>query len=254
MRIEGSIALVTGANRGLGKAFVDCLIQRGATKVYAGARDPSSVQPLVDTHGDRVVPVPLDVTSDPSVADAAQTADDVTLVINNAGVLEQQGLMEAGSLTPLRHELDVNLLGIARMCLAFAPVLKTTGGGAIANMLSVASHHGFAPFGTYCVSKAAAMSLTQSLRYELRTQGTDVHGIYAGFITTDMTADLQVDMTSPDAIANNSFDGIEADHLDIDADERSVAVRNMIREADLDTIQQAYFDRADEFYAAHGKS
>lgn len=254
MHVKDSIVLVTGANRGLGKAFVDNLILRGATKVYAGARDIASLEPLVDAHGSTVTPIQLDVTNDDSVYRAAKIANDITLLINNAGVLERQGLIEAGNLAPLRHELDVNLFGIARMCLAFTPVLKTGTTSAILNVLSVASLHGFAPFGTYCVSKAAAMSLTQSLRYELRDQGTTVHGIYAGFITTDMTAGIQDEMSTPQDIVDKSLNGLEAGDMDINADDRSEAIRTLLREADFDTIQQAYHDRADEHYRTHGKN
>ena len=253
MDISGATALVTGANRGLGKAFVEVLMKRGVKHVYAGARDPSSLTPLTQTFGQQVIPLSLDVTNDVDISNAAKIASDATLVINNAGVLAQQGLMQADSLEPLQRELDVNLFGIARMCLAFSPVLKETGGGAFVNVLSVASLHGFAPFGTYCVSKAAAMSLTQSLRYELRDQGTAVHGVYAGFIETDMTADIEGEMVPPESIVNASLDGVENGILDINADERSVAVRTLLREEDHDTIQSAYFDRADEFYDAHGK-
>jgi NAD(P)-dependent dehydrogenase (short-subunit alcohol dehydrogenase family) len=253
VQINGSTALVTGANRGLGKCFVDTLIARGATRVYAGARDTASLQPLIQAHGDAVVAVALDVTDDASVSTAAESAGDVTILVNNAGVLERQGLIEAGDLTPLRHELDVNLLGMARMCLAFAPILGKSGASAIVNMLSVASLHGFAPFGTYCVSKAAAMSLTQSMRHELHEQGTTVHGVYAGFIATDMTEGIKDDMATPEDIATETMDGLQAGLLDIDTGERAHAVRELIKSADSHTIEQAYHDRAVEHYQNYGK-
>lgn len=253
MQVAGSVALVTGANRGLGKCFVAALIALGASRVYAGGRDVTSLQPLIDAYGDKVIAMSLDVTDDMSVGNAAKIANDITLLLNNAGVLEKQGLIEAGNVDPLRHELDVNLFGVARMCLAFAPILKATGGGAIVNMLSVASLHGFAPFGTYCVSKAAAMSLTQSLRYELHDQGTTVHGVYAGFIATDMTAGIKDEMATPEQIARETLDGLESGLLDIDAGDRAQAVRELINNADFDTIEQAYHDRAAEHYMKHGK-
>ena len=168
MRIEQRNVLVTGANRGLGKHFVESLITRGAHKVYACARAPETLAPLQARHGDRVVPLRLDITDPESVAAAATRADDTTLLVNNAGVLEHRGLMEAGSVAVLEREMAVNVYGLARMCLAFAPVIAKHGGGAIVNMLSVASLVSFPPFGSYSATKAAAMSLTHSLRYELK--------------------------------------------------------------------------------------
>ena len=254
MQIAGSVALVTGANRGLGKCFVDALITRGAAKVYACARDTASLTSLIDSYGDKIEAVSLDVTDDVSVSNAAKIAGDVTLLINNAGVLTRLGLIEAGNLEPLRQELEVNLYGVARMCLAFAPVLKKSkNNSAVVNMLSVGSLHGFAPFGTYCVSKAAAMSLTQSLRYELQEQGTSVHGVYAGLIATDMTEGIEDEMATPEDIAGETLAGIESGLLDIETGERAHAVRKLLMEENFDTIEQAYLDRAAGHYQKHGK-
>ena len=168
MELRGSVAIVTGANRGLGKCFVDALITRGAAKVYTGARDPDNLTPLLETHGNKVVALRLDVTSDADAAAAAEQASDATLLINNAGALESLGLMEAGSLEPLRLETEVNVYGPARLTLAFAPVLAANGGGAVMNVLSVASLVAFPAFGTYSATKAALMSLTHSLRTSSR--------------------------------------------------------------------------------------
>ncbi len=253
MNIDGSIALVTGANRGLGRVFVEQLVERGAAKIYAGARTPFDPESLKEQLGEQVTPIALDVTRDSDVQNAASLAADATLVINNAGILKRTGLIEAGSLVALETELNVNTLGVARMALAFAPVLKQNGGGAFLNVLSAASLHGFAPFGTYSATKAAAMSLTQSLRYELRDQGTTVHGVYAGYIATDMTAGIQSDMASAEDIVTASLDGLDKGIRDIDADDRAAAVRQLLREADFETIQDAYFNRADDYYATQGR-
>ncbi len=245
MYIEDAVAIVTGANRGLGKFFVDALIARGAARVYAGARDPDSLAPLRAVHGKKIIALRLDVTSDTDATAAAEQASDATLLINNAGVLESSGLMEAGSLGPLRREMDVNVYGTARMALAFAPVLAANGGGAILNVLSAASLVAFPPFGSYSATKAAAMSLTHSLRYELQGQNTMVHGLYAGFIDTGMVDYVEAEKVSPHDIVTAALDGIEANITDIDADERTKAVRLALRD-DPEGLIRSSWERADD--------
>lgn len=250
MIIRNSVAIVTGANRGLGTCFVDGLFARGARKIYAGARNPDSLLPLQDTHGDKLVALGLDVTSDAAVGAAAEQAGDVTLLINNAGILNSLGLMEAGSLVPLRQEMDVNVYGLARMVLAFAPVLAANGGGAVLNVLSAASLVAFPPFGSYAASKAAAMSLTHSLGHELQTQNTTVHGLYAGFIDTGMIDYVEDNKISPEDVVVAALDGIEAGVSEIDADERTKAVRTALRE-DPESLIRSSRDRAIAFRKAY---
>lgn len=250
MQIRESVAIVTGANRGLGKCFVDELIARGATKVYAGARNPETLAPLLDVHGDKVVPLRLDVTSDEDVRATAGQAGDVSLLINNAGVLESLGLMEAGDLQPLRHEMEVNAYGLARMVLAFAPILAANGGGAVLNVLSVASLVAFPSFGSYAASKAAAMSLTHSLGYELQAQNTTVHGLYAGFIDTGMIDYIEDEKTAPEQVVSAGLNGVESGVMQIDADERSRAIRNALRE-DPEAVILSSWKRAEEFRKAN---
>ncbi len=249
MRIQGSTALVTGANRGLGKRFVDALIERGAARVYACARRPETLALLEEAHGDRLVPVQLDVTDPGQVAAAAERASDCTLLVNNAGVLETRGLMEAGGLAPLEREMAVNVFGLARMCLAFAPVLRRNG-GAIVNMLSVAGMMNFPPFGSYAASKAAAMSLTQCLRYELKDRGVEVFGVYAGFIDTAMIDYVKADKSAPEGVVRAALDGIEGGIADIDADPRSQEVRAALRD-DPSALEAAMWERAKGFRADH---
>jgi NAD(P)-dependent dehydrogenase (short-subunit alcohol dehydrogenase family) len=213
MEIEGCTALVTGANRGLGKAYCDALLAAGAAKVYAGARDPASV------HDSRLVAVKLDVTSPAEVAAAAAHCTDVDLLINNAGILELNSMLAPGSDAAMRREMEVNVFGVLAMIRAFAPVLARNGGGAIANMLSVASWFVNPINATYCASKHAAMVVTEGARIELKAQGTQVVGVYAGFIDTDMSTFTQMPKTSPQQVAERTLDGIRTgqDHVRADA-------------------------------------
>jgi len=225
MKIEGAIALVTGANRGLGLHFVEALVEFGAAKIYATARDIDTLEPLVKKHGGLVVPLGLDVTEQAQVDAVAEAAQDVTLLLNNAGVLDGRSLLEAPSLSGFEHEMAVNVFGLARMCQAFAPIIEANGGGAIVNMLSVACLIHFPCSGTYSAAKAAAMSLTEVLQFELRDKGIEVFGIYAGWIDTEMAGYAAVDKASPDEVARNTMAGIEAGDSDIDATEGLIETR-----------------------------
>src|SRR5580700_6954044 len=225
MNIENSVALVTGANRGLGKAYTDALLAAGAQKVYAGARDPASVA-ITDQ---RLVPVKLDVAQDKDVRAAAGACPDVNLLINNAGVMLGCPMLADGSEAALRAEMEVNVFGMLRMVRAFAPILARNGGGAIANMLSVVSWFVYPFNATYCASKHAALALTEGVRIQLKAQGTQVVAVYAGFIDTDMAAGLDREKTSPRQVAERTLDGIRNGLNDVHADERAEAVWQAVR-------------------------
>jgi NAD(P)-dependent dehydrogenase (short-subunit alcohol dehydrogenase family) len=239
MQIAGSVALVTGANRGLGRAFAEALVARGAARVYAGARDPASVT------GGNVLPVRLDVTSPADVADAAATCGDVTLLINNAGIARFLPLLDTSDPEAAEAEMATNYFGTLRMCRAFAPVLGRNGGGALVNMLSVVSWMNVPLQGSYSASKAAAWSLTQGVRHELKAQGTQVVGVYAGYIATDMTRGFDVAKASPEAIAASTLDGIEAGATEVLADSRSAEIKTLLRDdpGAIDRMMQAVWDR-----------
>ena len=249
MELSGKVALVTGANRGLGAVFVDALVARGA-KVYAGARNVDSLQPVAARHGGQVVPVELDVTDPQTIATAVAAAGDVNLLINNAGRLEQLSLAEANGISPFRAEMEVNVFGLAQMSLAFAPVISRNGGGAIVNILSTASLLPFGPFGTYAASKAAAMSLTHSMRWDYHRRGIRVIGVYAGFIDTGMIENVEFEKTAPETIVERALSGIEAGELDIAADDRSAIIRDQLHSG-LDGVLEELFERADLFRESH---
>lgn len=246
VKIENAVALVTGANRGLGRQFTEQLLGQGAARVYAGARDPGKLAPLVEAHGERIVPVRLDVTQPETIVAAVKQAGDLTFLINNAGVLEARGLIESGSIEPFQREMDVNVYGLANMSLACAPVIAGNGGGAILNMLSVASLANFPAFGTYSASKAAAMSLTHCMRYELKEKGIEVFGVYAGLIDTDMIDFVEGEKSDPKVIVAAALKGVEDGVSDIDTDERCTYVRDMLRE-DPAGLEAALWQRAAQF-------
>jgi NAD(P)-dependent dehydrogenase (short-subunit alcohol dehydrogenase family) len=206
--IHGKTALVTGANRGIGKAIVQSLIDHGAAKVYAAVRSSDNAAQLVQAHGDRIVPIQIDLTRPETITAAARAAGDVDVVINNAGVAQPTTPLADNAIESLRYELDVNVFGLIRVAQAFAPVLKANGGGAFVQLNSVASLKSFPAFGTYAASKAAAYSITQALREMLAEQGTTVLSVHPGPIATDMAAQAgMLDVAEPASLV---ADGIIA--------------------------------------------
>jgi NAD(P)-dependent dehydrogenase (short-subunit alcohol dehydrogenase family) len=185
-QLNNEVILVTGANRGIGKAIVAGALQRNAKKVYAAVRRLDSGAALVAEFGDRVVPVHLDLEDPKSVLEAAKTASDVSLLVNNAGVLNISGPLADNAVSSLEYQINVNVSGLIRVAQAFAPVLKANGGGALVQLNSVVSVKTFAGFATYSASKAASYAITQALRDELAEQGTRVISIHPGPITSDM--------------------------------------------------------------------
>jgi NADP-dependent 3-hydroxy acid dehydrogenase YdfG len=198
--VKDRVALVTGANRGIGKSIVEEFLSAGARKVYAGARNLNSLEPLVATHGDRVVPLLMDLNRPDTITAAAKNAGDVEIVVNNAGMLNVEQPLSANAIAALQAEMDVNVYGLMRVAQAFAPILKANGGGALVQLNSVASMKSFAGFATYSASKAASYSITQALRDVLKEQGTRVLSVHPGPIATDMAQSAGLDEIAEPAV------------------------------------------------------
>lgn len=186
ININNKVALVTGANRGIGKIIAESFLENGAKKVYAAVRDPASANDLIEKYGNRVTAIKVDLAEPQTITNAAKEADDAEIVVNNAGVLTSTTPLDNNAIESLNFEMEVNVGGLIRMAQAFAPVLKQNGGGALIQLNSVASIKNFVPFTTYSASKAAAYSVTQSLRDLLSEQGTSVMSVHPGPIATDM--------------------------------------------------------------------
>ncbi|MEV6292999.1 SDR family oxidoreductase [Streptomyces sp. NPDC051896] len=215
--IKDAVVLVTGGSRGLGKALVEGLYARGAAKVYATARDPRSV-----THPD-AVPLALEVTDPAAVEAAAAQAQDVTILINNAGVsLGARSFLDA-PVDDVRREFEINFYGPLLVTRAFVPVIERNGGGHLLNVHSVLSWLGVA--GSYSATKAALWSQTNSLRLELRSRGIGVTGLHVGYIDTDMTSDIDAPKSTPGDIAALALEGIEAGAYEVLADDRTRDVK-----------------------------
>lgn len=214
MDIQNSVALVTGANRGFGRHLAAELLNRGARKVYAGARNPASV----DLPG--VVPLRLDITDPDSVEAAAKAAQDVTLLINNAGISTHTALVD-GDVADIRLEMETHLFGTLGVTRAFAPVLTSNGGGAILNVLSVLSWAHYPAYGAYSVAKAAEWAMTNVIRQELAGARIDVTGLIVGYMDTDMADYVDPsDKADPVVVARMALDGVQARALEVIGDEK----------------------------------
>lgn len=219
MKIRDSVAFVTGANRGIGLAFAQELLTAGARRVYAAARNPERITL------DGVNRVRLDVTKPDTVAAAASECTDVNLLINNAGIDLWTGFLSRDAVEAARLEMETNYFGPLLVSRAFAPVLAKNGGGAIINILSILSWVTVPNGGTYSASKAAAWALTNWLRTGLREQGTQVVGVHAGPVDTDMASELTLPKVKPADVVREALHAIEAGRDEVLADDMTRQVK-----------------------------
>jgi NAD(P)-dependent dehydrogenase (short-subunit alcohol dehydrogenase family) len=220
MKIENSVALVTGASRGLGYALVEALIAKSLKRIYAGVRSPELINELVNRYGNIIQPIRLDITNPADIQMIAAKARDVNLLINNAGVFSEGRILEA-PLDLIRRDMEVNYFGTLNVIRAFTPILESHPGSAIVNILSISALANVPGIGSYSASKAAAQSLTQSIRSQLLRKSISVHGVFPGPIDTDMTNNMAIPKAKPIDVANAILAGIERGEEDIFPDNMS---------------------------------
>jgi len=213
MHLKDSVIFITGANRGLGLQLAKAALAAGAKKVYGAARDPKSIT----LPG--VIPVQLDVTRHEEIAAVASEYKDVTILVNNAGIVRAGGILAENALEQARAEMETNVIGPMLLSKGFAPTLKANGGGAIVNILSVLAWYSQGPTNTYSMSKSAAWALTNGLRVELAAQGTLVLGAHMGYMDTDMTASYDVAKIKPEEVAAKIFEALAKGEEEVLADD-----------------------------------
>jgi len=238
MSLSETVALVSGANRGIGQALVETLLERGVKRVYAGARSPAALAGLVEKSAGRVVPLRLDIRDREQVDQAAKQAGDVTLLINNAGRAAFGKALESAD-AEIEADMLTNYFGTLSMLRAFVPVIRAQGGGAVANVLSIVSLAAMPGLAGYSASKAALWSLTLALRENLRADKVAMHGIYPGPVDTDMARSFPADKATPAAVASAILDGISAGEEDIFPDAMARQVKE-IWESDPKELQRFF--------------
>jgi NAD(P)-dependent dehydrogenase (short-subunit alcohol dehydrogenase family) len=220
MNITDQVALVTGANRGIGRQFVLELLEQGAAKVYATARRLETL----DFDDARVVPLRLDLLDHESIVAAAATANDVTLLVNNAGISTGATLV-TGELAEIRREFDTHFWGTLDVIRQFAPTLAAQGGGAIVNVLSALSWFSSPGAGSYAAAKAAEWNMTNGVRLELAPQGTLVQGVLLGAADTDLMASYDGPKTDPRDVARLSLEGVATGKIEVIVDDWTAMVK-----------------------------
>jgi NAD(P)-dependent dehydrogenase (short-subunit alcohol dehydrogenase family) len=209
MEIRNCTALVTGSNRGIGRALVEALLERGARRIYAGARGRSAIDAIGQIDRERVLPIDLDITDSGSVARAAAAASDVDLLVNNAGVLQSFDVM-GSDIESVRRDMETNFFGLLNMVRSFTPALESRGDATVVNVLTVAALASIPLVGGYAASKAAALSFTQSIRAKLAPKGIAVVAAFPGPVDTDMARGLDMPKAAPQTVARAILDGVEA--------------------------------------------
>lgn len=241
MKIEGCVALITGANRGIGEGFVQELLEAGAAKIYVAARSKADAE-AATAGNDRLVPIQLDVTNTDEVAAAAETAGDLTLLVNNAGAFNRVALLEAPDMQSMRQEMEVNYFGPVAMIRAFAPILKANGGGAVINVLSAGGIVAVPSMGGYSPSKFAMRAAGECLRAELAPMGITLHSLIVGSVDTRMASHVTwQEKSQPRDIAKAGLVAVRHNIDEHDTDPHAVAVRAFLAR-DPATIKKSMAD------------
>ena len=234
MQVKDSVALVTGSNQGIGRGFVEVLLERGARRIYATARRPETLDPLVALDPSRVIPAQLDINEADQRRALGEQANDVDLLINNAGIPGSQEepkdrrFLSAKSLDDAREVMQTDYWAQAEMCRIFAPPMVARGAGAIINILSIGALFCLPEYASYCAAKAAAAVMTKGIRAELWGSGVFVAGVFTGGVDTRMSAQNPRSQMSPPDHAHQVLDAMEAGVEDIFAGARADELRDAI--------------------------
>ena len=247
MDLSATTALVTGANQGIGLGFVNVLLERGVAKVYATARRPETLEPLVALDPQRVVAVVLDITSAEQRAAALEQAPDVDLLINNAGIPgsevgAERRFLAASSLADAREVMETDYWAQAEMCRLFVPPMVSRGHGAVINIVSIGALFCTPEYATYSAAKAAAGMMTQGMRIELVGTGVEMAGVFTGGVRSRMSAKNPNTLVSPEEHAREVLDAFAAGERDIFAGARAGELRDAVR-ADPMAFEQSMIER-----------
>ncbi|WP_051882229.1 SDR family NAD(P)-dependent oxidoreductase [Chryseobacterium soli] len=219
--LENSVVFLTGADGGIGRAFIAELIQRKAKKIYITGLNLEALKEIAEGMPEKLFPVKLDVTNAIDIENCINTCPDVTVLINNAGVELKSGFMGEKSADCAQFEMQINYVGVVRLTNSFYKILKSNPNPAVINILSVGSLVLIDRLATYCASKAAAHMFTQSIRKEFHQNGIKVFGVYAGYVDTAMSADLEIEKISAEELLQNICNDVEADVYSIFPDKMS---------------------------------
>ncbi|MEE9494742.1 MAG: SDR family oxidoreductase [Gammaproteobacteria bacterium] len=219
---KGKIALVTGANRGIGEGYVRTLLNAGVKKVYAGARDLDNLSALIEQFPGKIEPVLLEVTSAEHIKALAEQIDSLDILVNNAGIADASGFIAANSVEVARQEMEVNYFAPLQITQAMLPLLRQSGQALIINISSIAGIANLPSIGPYSATKAAMHSYTQGLRAELKTDGIQVIGVYPGPIDTRMAEGFEMDKPKPEQVAIKTLEALEDEKIDVFPDDFSV--------------------------------
>lgn len=245
MNVQDSVILVTGANRGIGKAYAEEFLKKGAKKIYLGVRNPDSVADFVAQNPDVLVPLKLDVTSEADIENATKEAADTEIIVNNAGILFFDGFDDAELVDKARQQMEVNYIGPLAITQKFAPVLKANGGGCLVTVSSIVGHVSMPGFIGYCASKYAVQSMILNARALLKAQGTKVIGVYPGPIETGMTSDFEMDKFPPEQVAQETIKAIENGEEDVFTDAFSQGLYQQFRD-DPKAVEAGMSEMAEE--------